>query len=188
MGRPASQSDHFCNWTRENLNLVYYGQTFRKWIDIHSKSQEYQKLHIISENREKPTRVRGIFFSLYSLKVREGRAERALEQHIAKFLKSFVHTVDANLRLAIVRNGQVVGLVPAETQKGDIFFLIRHAILPIILCQHDDGRYRLVDETVFYPLRADSPMGQNPWDNWVKDKIMSYVPQEENACQSFCIY
>jgi hypothetical protein len=152
------------------------------------KARNIQELHIISENREKSTRVRDVFFSLYSLKVREGRAEKALEQHIAKFLKSFVHTVDANLRLALGNNGQVTGLIPAETQKGDLFFLVRHAILPVILRQHDDERCRLVSETAFYPLRADSPMGQNPWDTWVKDKSMSYVPQEENACQSFCIY
>jgi hypothetical protein len=187
--RPTSQTDHFCNWIRENQNLVYCGQTIRQWIDMHSESKEYQKTYAVGESDGKRTGFRG-FFSSHSHSISEHRAKRAiidLEQHIAEFLKSIGHTVSANLRLAIGKHGQVMGLVPAETRKGDLFLLIRHANLPIIIRQHKDGRYRLIGETTFYPLRPDSPTGTHVWDDWVRGEIKSYV-RGDIAYQNFCIY
>ena len=126
---------YFRTWFQENSNLVYYGQTLQKRIEVYSETEAYKKGY----------RKEG---GLHKRLLAPGMAP--CWQDIDDFLKQLEEARNDDMRLAVSER-PVFTLVPSQTRVGDVVCLLRGAACPIVLRPQGDA-YVFIGLVDHYPV------------------------------------
>jgi hypothetical protein len=143
---------HFRSWFRENRNLVYYGKTLQKWVDLYSETESYKKGY----RKEGGVRKRLL-----------ARRINPCWQDIDYFLEEVEEAKEDDMRLAVTEK-PILTLVPSQTRVGDVVCVLRGADCPIILRPQGDA-FVFIGYADHYPFCYDKHrenLLKFPFDGW----------------------
>jgi hypothetical protein len=156
--RSGKNRSNFRSWFRENRNLVYYGQTLQKWVDLYSETESYKKGH---------RKEGGVHKRLLA------RRMSPCWQDIDFFLEGVQEAKEDDMRLAVTEK-PVLTLVPSQTRVGDVVCLLRGADCPIILRPQGDA-FVFIGYADHYPFCYDKHrenLLKVPFDGWQRIQII----------------
>jgi hypothetical protein len=150
---------HFRAWYLLGFrNLVYYGQTLQKWVDLYAETDSYKKGY---------RKEGGVHKRLLA------RRMSPCWQDIDYFLEGVQEAKEDGIRLAVTEK-PVLTLVPSQTRVGDVVCLLRGADCPIILRPQGDA-FVFIGYADHYPFCYDKHrenLLKFPFDGWQRIQII----------------